>query len=100
VKPGESPRGRCGGQSLINHVGDISKAYPRHFCHGFKLVYYLFVNTIQLRPYFRGQAAVRSRDLVRVGVPAVVQPALDYLVGFYLIAEKLYSGLLMRSAGF
>jgi hypothetical protein len=32
-----------------------------------------------------------------VSVPAVVQPALDYLVGLYLIAKELYSGLLVRS---
>jgi hypothetical protein len=34
-----------------------------------------------------------ARDLFRVGVPAVVQPALDYLISLYLIAEELYSGL-------
>jgi hypothetical protein len=41
-----------------------------------------------------------GRDLFRVSVPAVVQPALDYLAGLYLIAKELHSGLPVRSGGF
>jgi hypothetical protein len=100
VKPWELTGGRFGRKSLINQVGDIPELHPRYFCHGFKLLYNLRVNMIQLRPYFRSQAAVLSRDLFGMGVPAVVQPALDYLVGLYLIAKELYSGLLVGSSGF
>jgi hypothetical protein len=41
-----------------------------------------------------------GRDLFWVGVPALVQSALDYLVGLYLIAKELHSGLPVRSSGF
>jgi hypothetical protein len=41
-----------------------------------------------------------GRDLFRVGVPAVVQPALDYLIGLYLIAKELDSGLPVGSGRF
>ena len=43
---------------------------------------------------------MRGRDLFWMSVPALVQPALDYLVGLYLIAKELYSGLPVRSGGF
>jgi hypothetical protein len=33
-----------------------------------------------------------------VGAPAVVQRALDYLVGFYLISQELHFGQLVGSA--
>jgi hypothetical protein len=63
------------------------------------LPYDLRVNTIQLRPDFSGQTAVYRRDFFRVCVPAVVQPALDCLIGFYLVAKELYSGLPAMPAG-
>lgn len=46
VKEWELPRERFGRQSLINQVGDILKAHPRHSCRGFKLLYDFPVNTI------------------------------------------------------
>jgi hypothetical protein len=46
VKPWESPRGLFSGQPLINEVGDIPEAHPRHFFHGFKLLHDLRGNTV------------------------------------------------------
>lgn len=103
VKPGELPLGHRGGQSLVSEVGKVLTAHPWHFGQAFKLPYDLAVNMIQFGPDFSGQAAVYRWDFFRVRVPAVVQPALDCLIGFYLIAKELYSGLAMpagvQSAG-
>jgi hypothetical protein len=41
-----------------------------------------------------------GRDLFWVSVPAVVQSTLNYLVGLYLIAKELYSGLPVTSGRF
>jgi hypothetical protein len=37
VKAWELRRGRFGRQSLINQVGDVLKAHPRHSCRRLKL---------------------------------------------------------------
>jgi hypothetical protein len=61
-----------------------------------ELPYHLRVDAVELHPDL-GQIAPYSRDLIRMQLPALVQPALNDLAGLYLVRKELLPGLLVES---